>query len=768
MRPTRRVLGLLFIAALLASGIPAGARETILTNFSASAGGFLWPLTSDGQGNLYSVTLGSIGGFGTLFTIRTDGTGFTLLHSFEGTSDNPGEPVGRLAYASDGTLYGACDFGGAYGIGAVYRIRTNGSGFVIVHSFTASDGDTPVRGVSLDNSGNLYGTTVTDGPAGKGTIYRLRTDGSGFTVLHAFAGGASDGAGGASEIVFGDDGFLYGTTPSGTAAGTVYRVRPNGTGYQIVHAFAGGTNDGDTPYSGVTIAGPVLYGTTSKGCAGNLGCIYQVGTDGSAFTILHSFAGGTSDGAEPESHLTELSDGYLYGTSDAGGPANDGVIFRIQTGGASYQILHAFQGGAADGKDPFGPLFADSAGVLHGVTEGGGPGDFRNDLFDPRRWLGVRDRHTRSSAARRSGRTADRRRLREHLRDRCEGWRFGARRCLRPEPRRNDSISPCVRRPSRRRRESPLRAPDARIRRFSLRRHVRGRDGQSGHGLPRADRRHGIPASAQLLLRGKRGESLDRARFRRRRKSLRRSGVRRTDLVSIVYSMTTSGAAFTVLHTFDSAVEGSDPTALFLGPDALLYGAADEGGQYSFGTLFRLSTDGQVFTRLYAFGGGPDGTGPNSLLFVAPNFLVGTTETGGDNGAGVLFASNSDGSQFTPLYAFGADPLGATFPVGDITIDKDLNIFGTTLYGGVTEGGAIWKFSGPTSIYTTLHSFLGGPGDGAFPYGVTLTASGDLLGSCVAGGSGGGGAIFDFLETQDRTSGGQPVTLPGVVAVTGR
>jgi uncharacterized repeat protein (TIGR03803 family) len=121
-----------------------------------------------------AATGGGSSGRGTIFAVNTDGMGFTNLHNFTAlnsltNSDGVG-PVGLILSGS--TLYGMANGGGSSGYGAVFNINTNGTGFTNLHNFTGSDGASPWDGLIL--SGNtLYGMVQIGGSSGKGTIFSL-------------------------------------------------------------------------------------------------------------------------------------------------------------------------------------------------------------------------------------------------------------------------------------------------------------------------------------------------------------------------------------------------------------------------------------------------------------------------------------------------------------------------------------------------------------------------------------------------------------------
>jgi uncharacterized repeat protein (TIGR03803 family) len=162
---------------------------------------------------------------------------------------------------------------------------------------------------------------------------------------------------------------LYGTTRAGGDAdvGTVFKVNIDGSGYQVLHEFLGGVDDGDSPYGGLVRNGSVLYGTTSAGGDG-LGTVFEINIDGTGFDLLHEFP--FDEASAPFKALT-LHGSVLYGTTSWAGPVNTGAVFRMNIDGTGYDVLHEFSGD--DGRDP-SELVLDGS-LLYGTTVSGGNGD---------------------------------------------------------------------------------------------------------------------------------------------------------------------------------------------------------------------------------------------------------------------------------------------------------------------------------------------------------------------------------------------------------
>src|SRR5580658_20051 len=200
--------------------------------------------------------------------------------------------------------------------------------FTNLYSFTAldvdnntnGDGASPFAGLVLLGN-TLYGTAYLGGSAGYGTVFAFNTNSLGFTNLYNFTNG-NDGANPDSVLVsLGNN--LYGTAVSGgsTGFGTVFAVNTSGTIFTNLYSFTNGS-DGATPQAGLILSNNKLYGTASGGGLSN-GTIFATGVNGSSFSNLYSFTNGT-DGSYPFGGLF-LAGNTLYGTSYVGGRSGYGT-----------------------------------------------------------------------------------------------------------------------------------------------------------------------------------------------------------------------------------------------------------------------------------------------------------------------------------------------------------------------------------------------------------------------------------------------------------
>lgn len=248
-----------------------------------------------------------------------------------------------------------------------------GAQLEILHTFAggALDGAIPRAGMIQGTDGNFYGTTIAGGLYNQGTVFRMTSDGT-VTLLHSFSGSLTDGADPESELIEALDGNFYGTTLSGGASGlgTIFRVTPSGN-FTLLHSFAGSANAGAHPFGElIQTADGWFYGTTSEGGSADLGTVFVMGTTGTV-SVLHAF---TSDevgrprgfgqneigtGGGPRAALLQGGDGYFYGTTYGGN------VFRIAKYGG-FNILHRIEQFGLTNIEA--PLIASDDGAFYGTA----------------------------------------------------------------------------------------------------------------------------------------------------------------------------------------------------------------------------------------------------------------------------------------------------------------------------------------------------------------------------------------------------------------
>lgn len=329
----------------------------------------------------------------TMATAQTE----TVLYSFTGLADGS-RPYDGLVIDAQGNLYGTTYEGGntcnslPYSCGTVFEVTPAGTE-TVVYAFKAGsgahDGYWPLAGLTMDEKGDLYGTTQYGSSGGAGTVFEVQPGGR-EGLLHGF-GGTADGLYPQAGLVRDHLGNLYGTTFYGIVGicgvglgnpgcGTVFKVTPSGT-ETVLYNFVGPPDGLYADANLILDEEGNLYGTTSSGgavensnCPYGCGTIFEITPSGTE-TVLYSFTGG-ADGSGPAGGLLRDARGNLFGTTTGGGffgvgcGAGCGTVFELTTGG-TLTVLHDFTG-VPDGSGPFGGLVGSSKGVLYGTTEEGG------------------------------------------------------------------------------------------------------------------------------------------------------------------------------------------------------------------------------------------------------------------------------------------------------------------------------------------------------------------------------------------------------------
>jgi uncharacterized repeat protein (TIGR03803 family) len=302
---------------------------------------------------------------------------FTTLYAFTGGSDG-GYPSAALIQERAGNLYGTTSYGGTYQRGVAFKVDATGNETVLHEFARHGDGALPYAPLLQDSQGNLYGTTRKGGRR-DGVVFKIGAAGS-ETVLHEFSPGAQ-GCDSNQGLIMDKAGNMYGTTSDcGTSGyGVAFRLTPQGK-ETVLHEFIGGSSDGDVPTYGHLIMDKAgnLYGVTPAGGGGNCsqygapgcGVLYKLTKKGK-LTVLHSFAGGASDGCLPFGTVAMDSAGNFYGTTEGCGSNNYGTVWEVSKNGVET-ILHNFAGSPSDGDAPAAGIVLDSKGNLYGNTTGGG------------------------------------------------------------------------------------------------------------------------------------------------------------------------------------------------------------------------------------------------------------------------------------------------------------------------------------------------------------------------------------------------------------
>ncbi|HEX3651693.1 MAG TPA: choice-of-anchor tandem repeat GloVer-containing protein [Rhizomicrobium sp.] len=365
-------------------------------------------------------------------------------------------------------------------------------------------------------------------------------------------------------------------------------------GFTVVHSFVGGSNDGAGPLGGVAPAGGgSLYVATDGGGSSSKGTLALIRKDGTS-QVLHSFTGG-SDGQNADGAPVKWPlDGNLYGTTQFGGASGCGTIYKYTPGSGAYQQIYA-AGCAPASAFPFAGLSEvnyNGDDFLLGTGYNGGVNDDGALFFVT---SGSAGSSCTSSFSSTSGSNP-----------------FAG------------IIQPT-------------------------------KNALYDYTVTTAGGSHNLGA-----------------------------------LVSISNTDCTA----TVLHNFAGGNDGAAPYGTLLYYKNALYGTTSAGGGPGLGTVFKVNPDGSNYTVLHAFQGifqNSDGSFPHSGLTLnkTDGMLYGTTINGGNsNDLGTVFKINPRSGTETVVHAFsGSD---GAHPYGNLYVKKGA-IYGTTVAGGASNLGVVFK-----------------------------------------------------------------------------
>lgn len=287
------------------------------------------------------------------------GWSLQTLASFDGT-DGKG-PIGQLAVDSSGNTYGATEEGGAFNTGTVFEIAGGSNQITTLASLGGASGAGvyPATGVVLDSQGNLYGTTQEGGANDTGTIFELANGSNTITTLASI--GPNQEIGLQSGLTIDASGNLYGTTDR-----SVFEIAKGSTALTTLATFNTPNGaDSDSPL--LLDKGGNLYGTTEHGGSGDFGTIFEIARGSDTITVLASFNG--SNGAYPQGALVLDPSGNLYGATGAAGE-NAAGVFELPKG--SNQIVKFASGVYLQGGltiDPAGNIYGEEQTSYEGVFE---------------------------------------------------------------------------------------------------------------------------------------------------------------------------------------------------------------------------------------------------------------------------------------------------------------------------------------------------------------------------------------------------------------
>jgi uncharacterized repeat protein (TIGR03803 family) len=725
-------------------------------------------LVADSDGNFYGTTsAGGTYGAGTVFEIAKNSNKITTMVSFNGI--HGASPFAGVTLDAKGNIFGTTYEGGINDEGTVFEIAKSKTPEVTtLASFGLPNGEHPTGGVTLDASGNLYGTTDDGGANGDGTVYEVPLGSNAITTLAPFNNtpdkdGNWTGSRPNGSLLLDQSGNLFGTTYLGGRDkdnvllndGTVFKIALGSNKITTLASFNG--DNGAGPYSSLTMDGSGnLFGTTKSGGANKDGTVFEIPGGSTTISTVVSFSG--TDGSNPYAAVTLDQSGNLFGTTLTGGEKGKGTLFEIASGTNTTTTLFSFHG--PDGSTPYGPVMLDSSGNLFGTTElGGDNGTGTVFTFNAAA-------QTLSTIASFDGTGAALYPYSDGVSLDPDGNLFGM------NPTGGTFGQGMV---------YEIAAGTAN---FTILASFDGTNGSLPEGVLAID------AKGNLFGTTNTGGANDDG---------------------TVFEIASGSKAITTLVSF-SGTDGSNPIAgLTIDPSGNLFGTTNTGGANGFGTVFELAKGATTIATVASFditkdGGNPtsgvtldasgnlfgtvngidnsaspggtdntggiiyeiangsnsittrasfsvdngqylNGQGPDSVILDAQDNLYGTAYSGGSQGFGTVFELPADSHTVTALASFTVDSNGlddGENPHGSLVLDSSGNLFGATYFGGANADGTIFEIAKVTGTgtLTTLTSFDGTHGQNPWA-GLAMDAAGNLYGTTENGGVVGDGTVFE-------------------------
>lgn len=304
----------------------------------------------------------------------------TVLHNFFGTPKDGGGVYAGLVQDAAGNLYSTTEYGGT-GPGTVFKVTQAGKETLPLKFTGTRTGTHPYGQLVQDAAGNFYGTTYFGGDLSCGshgnacgTVFQLSKSGK-ETVQYKFTGGTADGCHPQGGLVRDKAGNLYGTTYGcGTSGlGTVFKLDTTGK-ETVLHSFGGEPSDGANPQftSLLLDTDGDLYGVTPIGgsanaCNNGCGTLYELSHTGT-WTVVHNFAGFPTDGCTPYGTPAMDKNGNVYGTTFRCGSASGsvGTAWKVSQNGTET-VLHNFPADGSEGCNIYAGVIMDAKGNLYGA-----------------------------------------------------------------------------------------------------------------------------------------------------------------------------------------------------------------------------------------------------------------------------------------------------------------------------------------------------------------------------------------------------------------
>jgi uncharacterized repeat protein (TIGR03803 family) len=738
--------GQLCVTPLRSFGFPGQSGEYPFGGVIRGSDGLLYGTTHYGGSNSH----------GTVFRLNTNGFGYTVIHNFGAISGDGQRPVAGVIEASNGALYGTTWEGGISNFGTIFMVQKNGSGYQVLHRFTGANAS-PYAALMQASDGKLYGTTFQGGLYDRGTIFSIETNGANFQIIHSFGSVTNDGSNPRDSVIEASDGRLYTTTVNGGTSnyGTVVGVNKNGASYSVLLSFGSGATSGRNPYATVIEAGNgVLYGTTTYGSQDDRGTVFRINKDGSGYQILWHLGVVSGNPQHPRARLLKAANGLLYGTGRDGGSVGRGALFSLNTNGTSAAVLYSFVIGSGEGGvNPAAPLIEAPDGTFYSSSERGGYAD-RGTIF---KYARAASKYTTLYSQNPTGgdgyisygpavlgldgflygTCAFGGSNYGGMLFRCDtnGSNYSVLRHFRSDL--NDGLNP---------EGGIIIGSDGRF--YGTCR----RGGGTGQGtIYRIDPTGSGYAVLYRFAAGGDGSEPTGELLEAQDGLLYGTTVRGgTNGWGTLFRIDKSGSGYMQLYSFRPGPDAQQPNGgLTAGPDGRLYGSTTIGGNYGQGTVFVINRNGSGYAILKHFGAPGEISYPRTPLLLAANLaFYGVTYNGLPTPTATIFRINTDGSGYAVVRSFPLVLAGVALPRLVQGEGTDTGLYGIDEAGGAAGLGAVYRLNPDGSNFQIVREFKSEDPGGSFPRAALRRVGETFYGMTFKGGDFGAGVIYRLAPTR--------------------
>ena len=591
-----------------------------------------------------------------------------------------------LLNAQTKEIWGVVKNTGDYGGGYIFKTDSAGQNITPVYSFKKDEGSTPYSDLCYAGNGDYYGTTYQGGANSSGVLFKFNSQSGAYEVVHHFINATGRLPWGAP--LFASNGKLYGLTNLGgsNSKGVLYEYDPIAKSYQVL-VNLDGTNSGSFPRGGlIEYSSGRLFGLTYQGGANNVGVLFEYNIAGDTLIKYVDFVA-TTLGSNPSSSLMKGSNGLLYGLCTYGGVNSNGTLFSFNV--SNQTITKEFDlNSSTVGSTPFGDLVEYNSNLYGLASQGGASSSgtvFRYDIQADTMYnlhsfnSSTTGKTPYGSLALYNGKMYG---LAYQGGANSKGTIFEINLTNSIFSKKYDFNS----------------SPNAYQPRASF--------SIDSNGYAYATTYGGGAASAGTI---------------------------------IEYNINTDSLRTRI--NFNSSATGFGPYAnLIKASDGFIYGTTSGGGELGNGVLYKFNPTSHQYTLVKDLNSNADGKYPNgSIIEASDGNLYGTAQNGGNNSYGVLYKYNPSSQTYSVVHYF--DNTNGRVPIGNIAEGQNGLIYGITFYGG--QGyGVLYSFNISSGIYTKLYDFYT---DGNYPQsGVIVASNGKVYGTTTQGGVGGNGVLFEY------------------------